>query len=156
MYLYFFDLDDTICNTKSLVDKISKDKNIYPKDFKHIQDFYIAINDYLYDYGFGELEMLDNSTTKLLKKLVEKEPHNVFYITAREGRAKDDSKLWLKKHNLHINDEKLIMDTHGIKGLVINDILQKSSKNFALLFDDLVDNHLEAAKYKNIISCYPY
>jgi hypothetical protein len=47
------------------------------------------------------------------------------------------------------------MDTRGIKGKVINGILQNSDKQFALLFDDLHENHQEAAPYKNIISCLP-
>lgn len=155
MYLYFFDLDDTICDTKSLVEQISKEHNVKESDFASQNDFYNEIEQYLYD-KHEENNILHNSTTMLLKKLVINQPQNVFYITARESKLQDISIHWLKKYDLYLGNEKLIMDAKGIKGKLINNILQQAPQDFALLFDDLIDNHIEAAKYKNIISCYPH
>lgn len=157
MYLYFFDLDDTICDTQAIVDVISKKHNVYKQDFKNDDDFYRAIDKFFYEYKFSSMPILHNSATHLLKKLIKTEPHNVFYLTARESKARGDTIKWLKDNNLHIGDNKLLMDARGIKGLTINNILERAVyKDFAMLFDDLIENHLEASKYKNIISCYPY
>jgi hypothetical protein len=156
MYLYFFDLDDTICDTKSLVNQIIAQHNINEEDFPSQMDFYHKIEEYLYEKGFEHNKLLDNSTVALLKRLIINEPQNVYYITARQGKVRDVSIAWLKKYDLYLGDEKLLMDTKDIKGKVINDIMQKSKQEFAFLFDDLIDNHMEASKYKNIISCYPH
>lgn len=156
MYLYFFDLDDTICNTLDVITKIEQKHSINKDDFKDIEDYHILIEEKLTDHGFDKIEPLKNSTMLLLKELIRTSPEDVYYITAREGRVREESISWLKEHNLYLGEERLIMDTRGIKGKTINEILSNlNGKEFAFLFDDLMDNHKEASNYKNIIACLP-
>ena len=155
MYMYFFDIDDTICDTKTVVDefaiKNNIDQNKVDKDL-----FYKQAGEYLKSYGLHNMNPLKNSTFMLLEELIKKQKEDVYYITARPSEVRTSSIDWLKKHNLWLGESKLIMDTEGIKGKVINDMMANSNKKFAFLFDDLEDNHKEASKYKNIISCLPY
>ncbi len=155
MYLYFFDLDDTICNTGEIINKIKKEYNITRTAFKSDQDYDNALWEKLQEYGADKIEPLANSTISLLRQLIVTNPHDVFYITARESTVRTESIDWLKKHGLWLGEEKLIMDTNGIKGKTINEILNNSTREFAFLFDDLIDNHKEASNYKKIISCLP-
>ncbi len=156
MYLYFFDLDDTICDTYTMVEDIHKRYSIIRENYT--QDEYNSlIESKLAIYGFTNVSPLNNSTFAFLKQLVVRSPEDVYFITARQSNVRDQSKEWLQKHNIWLGENKLIMDTNGIKGKIINSILnENSSKQFAFLFDDLEDNHKEAASYKKIISCLPF
>ncbi len=155
MYLYFFDLDDTICNTMSAVNEIKQKYLIEKSNYEDEKEYYLLMEKKLREYGFDKIEPLKNSTIHLLKELIQNSKQDVYYITAREGCDRKASASWLKQHDLWLGEEKLIMDTHGIKGKVINSILNNSKKEFAFLFDDLIDNHKEASTYKKIISCLP-
>ncbi|MFL1781375.1 hypothetical protein ABSA28_01098 [Candidatus Hepatincolaceae symbiont of Richtersius coronifer] len=164
MFLYFFDLDDTICNTKSMVNAILKEhsleeiyQNFNPGErFKSIEELYTFVEDQIYIKGYHNIEILENSIFKILRTLLEHQKHEVYYITARYSRHRDHTIQWLKKHDLWIDEDKLIMDTHNIKGFTVNNLLKERNKQFAFFFDDLASNHEEAAAYKNIISCVPY
>ena len=155
MYMYFFDIDDTICNTKEIIDNFAISNNINQKEVDK-DWFYKVAGDHLKNYGLHNIAPLKNSTFMLLEELIKSKKEDVYYITARTSEVREDSIKWLKKNNLWLGDNKLIMDTEGIKGKTINNMMQNTNKKFALLFDDLEDNHKEASQYKNIISCLPY
>ncbi|UQY80483.1 hypothetical protein HAV_00682 [Candidatus Hepatincola sp. Av] len=155
MYLYFFDLDDTICHTQSVVDSLSVKHNIHLKDFSNKDDFYVAIDLKIKEeIGYNNIPLIPNNTVKLLQYLLRDNKDSVYYITARSSSLREESKQWLAKHDLWLNDERLIMDAFQQKGQLISNIL-KEKGSFAFLFDDLLENHEEVAKYKNIISCLP-
>ncbi|MDR0484842.1 MAG: hypothetical protein LBH40_06170 [Alphaproteobacteria bacterium] len=156
MYLYFFDLDDTICNTAAVMKQLGNKYNIKREDFQSQEDYFKVIDVKLMEYGLDNINPLENSTVALLQQLMKTNSQDIFYITARESSVRDVSTAWLKKHNLWLGEEKLIMDTKDIKGKTINNIMNNSDKKFALFFDDLVENHKEASFYKEIICCYPY
>lgn len=154
MYLYFFDIDDTICNTNIIVQDILSNVDSNKLSKAELEEI---ITTEFNKFGVENLELLNNSTVKMLQHLLQTNPSCVYYITARPSNPFiQGTKTWLKKHNLWLNDEKLIMDTEGIKGKTINNIMQQNPNyKFAFLFDDLQDNHTESAPYKNIISCLP-
>ncbi len=153
MHLYFFDLDDTITNTRKIVMEILQN-NKTPEVSYH--KFNKWMEEKINEYGVDNIPLLDNAIVSLLRKLLLEQPENVYYITARSSSVRKDTILWLKHHKLWINDEQLIMDTEGVKGFTISKILGNSPKEFAFLFDDLKANHVEASKYSNIISCLPF
>ncbi len=153
MFLYFFDIDDTICNTKELIQKFLK--NI-PSDITSKNEIGLFIEEEIYKYGIENMELLNNSTTNFLKLVLSQHKDNVFYITARDGKYKEDTIKWLKKHDLAIPKERIFFNTEGKKGQIINEILETyEDKKFAIFFDDLLDNHEEASKYKNILTVLP-
>jgi acid phosphatase class B len=156
MYLYFFDLDDTICNTAQAVKHLESEYNLKKEDYASDREYFLAVDKKLREYGLDNINILENSTVSLLQQLIKDNSQDIYYITARESKVRESSILWLKKHNLWLGEHKLLMDTQDIKGKTINGILEDSDKQFAFLFDDLIDNHKEAAPYKKIISCFPF
>ncbi|MDR2008311.1 MAG: hypothetical protein LBQ34_05000 [Alphaproteobacteria bacterium] len=156
MYLYFFDLDDTICNTAAAVKYIEAKYNLKKEDYPSEHDYNKVLEAKLHEYGLDNISILENSTVSLLQQLIKDKSQDIYYITARESDVREQSSLWLKKYDLWLGENRLLMDTQSIKGKTINGIMSGSNKQFAFLFDDLIDNHKEAAHYKKIISCFPF
>ncbi|MCL2566558.1 MAG: hypothetical protein FWE18_00475 [Alphaproteobacteria bacterium] len=156
MYLYFFDLDDTICNTAQAVKHLESKYNLKKEDYADEHEYFQVLDNKLREYGLDNISILENSTVSLLQQLIKDKAHdNIYYITARESTVRQESVVWLKKYNLWLGEDRLLMDTQNIKGKTIDGIMSSSDKQFAFLFDDLIDNHKEAASYKKIISCFP-
>jgi hypothetical protein len=154
MNLYFFDIDDTICHTNPVIQAVLQnlDQTQYSKE-----ELTNIINNELDKYGLENLDILNNSIYSYLLYLLKHNKTAVYYITARPSSCRVATVKWLKTHNLWIGDDKLIMDTDGIKGKTINEIMQNHKEaKFAFLFDDLHANHVESSVYKNIIACLPY
>ena len=151
MYIYFFDIDNTLADTdKFLESKLPKNYLLLNrKEQIEILDKIMTKDLYL------NIPILQNSATHLLLYLLEKKV-DIYFITARESKIKEETEEWLEKHKLLLDKNKLIMNADK-KGEIINRILKEkySSIKFAILFDDSINIHNEISLYNNIISCFP-
>lgn len=155
MYLYFFDIDDTIANSKEVIDYIIA-KHLDNKEHNmNDQEVYDFIGDHLAEYGFDNLCLKPSKVLNLLNQLLCHDHEKIYYITARRSFFKQQTINWLKKHNLFTYESRLLLDQEHIKGQTINQILNKSKEQFAFLFDDDIRNHDDCKAYPNIITCYP-
>lgn len=105
MYIYFFDIDNTLADTDKFLE--SKLPNNYfllnRKEQIEILDKIMTKDLYL------DIPILQNSATHLLLFLLEKK-EDIYFITARESKIKEETEKWLEKHKLLLDKKRLIMD----------------------------------------------
>ncbi|MCL2566525.1 MAG: hypothetical protein FWE18_00300 [Alphaproteobacteria bacterium] len=150
MYIYFFDIDNTLADTEKFLESVVPENysSLNKKQQIEVLDKILTKNDYL------NIPILHNSASNLLLHLL-KQKQEVYFITARESKIKEETEGWLEKHKLLYNKNNLIMNANK-KGIIIKDILlEKPSAEFAILFDDSMEIHKEISLYNNIISCFP-
>lgn len=154
MYLYFFDLDDTLCKSKEIINSIVANLDVNSLSEQELDE--IIINNFI-NYRHENLERLNGPALNLLFTLINNKEHEfIYYITARDSRCRESSENWLKKQGLWLGEDKLLMDQAGKKGYTINNILKNNvNKKFAFLFDDMLKNHEDCLQYPNIIPCLP-